>query len=85
MIEENSMTDKTNEVRNIRKARKLFQRAVDMMDGYRVGDDTGTTEGTLNGEFVEDAEYFFFSAALCERGWCPECDMAETKCECYGD
>ena len=38
------MTDKANEIRNIRKAQKLFRRAVDMMDGYRVGDDTGTSE-----------------------------------------
>ena len=76
------MTDKANEIQQIRKARKMFRRAVDMMDGYRVGDNTGTLEGTLNGEFVEDAEYDFFLIALLERGWCPECDVERTECEC---
>ena len=78
------MTDKTNEIQTIRKARILFQMAVDMMEGYRVGDDTGTTEGTLYSEYVADAEYSFFPGALLERGWCPECDVAQTKCECEG-
>ena len=35
------MTDKTNEIQTIRKAWILFQMAVDMMDGYRVGGTSG--------------------------------------------
>ena len=76
------MTDKANEIQEIRKARLLFQMAVDMMEDYRVDADRGILEGNLYSKYVADAENSFFVWVLSERGWCPDCDVAKTKCEC---
>ena len=72
------MTDKTNEIKQIRRARLLFEMAVDMMEDYRYGND----RGGLYNEIVEDGAHDWFPAMLAVRGWCPECDVEKTKCEC---
>ena len=71
------MADKANEIQQIRRARLLFNMAVDMMEDYRYGND----RGGLYNEIVEDGVHDWFPAMLSERGWCPECDVVKTACE----